>query len=87
MLVELELVEQRYHAVLEVLDGVPVTEVARRNGVARQTVHDWCAGMRSMVWRGWGTGRRGRRRARIRCLRRWRPGWSRCAALIWGGGR
>jgi len=41
MLVELELVEQRYHAVLEVLDGVPVTEVARRNGVARQTVHDW----------------------------------------------
>ena len=41
MLVELELVEQRYHAVLEVLDGVSVTEVARRNGVARQTVHDW----------------------------------------------
>ena len=35
MLVELGLVEQRYQAVLEVLNGVPVTEVAR------QTVHDW----------------------------------------------
>jgi len=41
MLVELGLVEQRYQAVLEVLNGVPVTEVARRYGVARQTVHDW----------------------------------------------
>ncbi|HEX2118059.1 MAG TPA: IS481 family transposase, partial [Acidimicrobiales bacterium] len=35
------LVEQRYKAVLEVLDGATVTDVARRNGVARQTVHDW----------------------------------------------
>ena len=42
MLVELGVVEQRYRAVLEVLDeGVPVTEVARRYGVARQTVHEW----------------------------------------------
>ncbi len=41
MLVELGLVEQRYQAVLEVLNGVPVTEVARRYGVARQTVHVW----------------------------------------------
>jgi len=41
MLVELGLVEQRYQAVLEVLNGVPVNEVARRYGVARQTVHDW----------------------------------------------
>jgi transposase InsO family protein len=41
MLVELGLVEQRYQAVLEVLNGVPVVEVARRYGVARQTVHDW----------------------------------------------
>ena len=39
MLVEMELVEQRYHA--RGACGVPVTEVARRNGVARQTVHDW----------------------------------------------
>ena len=41
MLVELSVVEQRYRAVLEVLEGATVTEVARRYGVARQTVHDW----------------------------------------------
>ena len=41
MLVELGVVEQRYRAVLEVLEGAPVTEVARRYGVARQTVHGW----------------------------------------------
>jgi transposase-like protein len=34
--------EQRYRAVPEVLDEwVPVTVVARRYGVARQTVHGW----------------------------------------------
>jgi transposase InsO family protein len=42
VLVELGLVEQRYRAVLEVLnDGATVTDVARRYGVARQTVHGW----------------------------------------------
>ena len=42
MLVELNLVEQRYQSVLEVLsDGASVTDVARRHGVARQTVHEW----------------------------------------------
>jgi transposase InsO family protein len=41
VLVELGLVEQRYQAVREVLDGATVVDVARRNGVARQTVHDW----------------------------------------------
>ena len=42
MLVELGVVEQRYRGVLEVLDeGVPVTMVAQRYGVARQTVHEW----------------------------------------------
>ncbi len=44
MLVELGVVEQRYRAVLEVLEeGASVTEVARRYGVARQTVHEWLA--------------------------------------------
>jgi transposase InsO family protein len=39
---ELGLVEQRYQAVREVLnDGAPVIDVARRNGVSRQTVHEW----------------------------------------------
>src|SRR5215470_12908175 len=42
MLVELGVVEQRYRAVLEVLeDGASVTAVARRYGVARQTVDAW----------------------------------------------
>jgi transposase InsO family protein len=42
VLVELGVVEQRYRAVLEVLEeGAPVTAVARRYGVARQTVHEW----------------------------------------------
>src|SRR6266851_5548619 len=43
MLRELNVVERRYQAVLEVLDGTPVTEVAQRFGVARQTVHRWVA--------------------------------------------
>jgi transposase InsO family protein len=43
MLRELNVVEQRYLVVLEVLDGTPVTEVAQRFGVARQTVHRWVA--------------------------------------------
>jgi transposase InsO family protein len=41
VLVELGVVEQRYQAVLEVLEGASVTDVALRWGVARQTVHDW----------------------------------------------
>src|ERR1700730_15579686 len=38
---ELSVVEQRYRAVLEVLAGVTVTEVAERYGVSRQSVHSW----------------------------------------------
>jgi transposase InsO family protein len=41
VLVELKLVEQRYRAVIDVLDGMSVTEVARRNKVSRQSVHTW----------------------------------------------
>lgn len=40
-LVELSVVEQRYRAVLDVAAGVPVTEVADRYGVSRQSVHVW----------------------------------------------
>ena len=41
-MVELGLVEQRYQAVLEVLnEGVPVMDVAVRFGVTRQSVHRW----------------------------------------------
>ena len=41
MLVELSVMEQRYRAVLEAEAGAPVTEVAARHGVSRQTVHAW----------------------------------------------
>jgi transposase-like protein len=42
VLAGLGVVGQRYRAVLEVLEeGLPVTGVARRYGVARQTVHEW----------------------------------------------
>jgi transposase InsO family protein len=43
MLVELSVMEQRYHAVMEVVSGAPVSEVARRYGVSRQAVHGWLA--------------------------------------------
>ena len=39
MLVELNVVEQRLKAVLEVLDGATVVDVARRYRVGRQTMH------------------------------------------------
>ena len=41
MLVELRLVEERYQALKVLNDGATVVGVARRCGVARQTVHGW----------------------------------------------
>ena len=41
MLVELSVMEQRYHAVMEVVSGAPVSEVARRYRVSRRAVHGW----------------------------------------------
>jgi len=41
MLVELSMVEQRYVAVREVLDGASVTDTATRYGVDRRTLHRW----------------------------------------------
>jgi len=39
---ERSVVEQRYDAVMKVVrDGLPVTVVAERYGVARQSVHGW----------------------------------------------
>ncbi len=44
MLVELSKMEQRYQAVLAVIqDGWKITEVASRVGVSRQTIHNWIA--------------------------------------------
>ena len=42
MLVELSVMEQRYHAVMEVISGAPVAEVARRFGCpARRCTAGW----------------------------------------------
>ena len=41
MLQELSVVEQRYLAVREVLEGARVTDVATRYGIDRRTVHRW----------------------------------------------
>jgi transposase-like protein len=41
MLRELNVVEQSYGAVLEAEAGCPVTEVAARHGVLRQSVYVW----------------------------------------------
>jgi transposase InsO family protein len=44
VLVELSVMEQRYEAVMAVVqDGWTVTEVAQRLGVARQSIHNWIA--------------------------------------------
>src|SRR5687768_8619083 len=42
MLVELSVMEQRYQAVLAVVqDGEKISEVAARIGVSRQSIHSW----------------------------------------------
>jgi transposase InsO family protein len=86
VLSELGLVEQRYQAVLEVVcQGVSVSEVARRFGVTRQSVHRW---LRRYAAEGLGGLVDGSAKplscphqmpseveARIVELRRERPGW------------
>jgi transposase len=42
-LVALSVVEQRYRAVMAVLDGARVSEVAAEVGVSRQSLHAWLA--------------------------------------------
>src|SRR5207248_10631515 len=94
MLVELGLVEQRYQAVLEVLsDGATVTDVVRRYGVARQTVHEW---LRKYAARGLG-GLADRTSRPLSCphqmpakleaciveMRRAHPGWGPRTFVFW----
>ena len=85
MLVELRVVEQRYQAVLEVLDGATVIGVAARYGVTRQTVHRWLRqvrGRRGGGAGGWVAGAgvvsasdAAEVEARIVEMRREHPGW------------
>jgi hypothetical protein len=61
MLVELSTVDQRYHAVLEVLvSRVPVAEVTRRYGFRGSRCTPGCAAIRSPGWPAWWIGRAGR---------------------------
>ena len=94
MLVELGVTEQRYRAVLEVLEeGTPVTEVARRYGVARQTVHEWLAryandgGLAGLADRSSRPGSCPHQmsavvEARVVTLRRAHPGWG-PSRIVW----
>jgi transposase len=85
VLVELGLLEQRHKAVLEVLNGATVTDVARRSGVARQTVHDWLRwyagnGMAALSDRSSKPASCPHQmspevEAKLCCLRREHPGW------------
>ena len=89
MLVELGLVEQRYQAVLEVLnDGATVSEVAGRFSVTRQSVHRWlrryaAQGLAGLVDQATTPGSCPHQmtpavEARIVELRQQHPGWGPC---------
>jgi transposase len=72
--VELSVMEQRYQAVLAVVqDGWKVTEVARRVGVSRQTVHAWIARYEREACPAWPTGRTAPPPVPTRPGPRWRP--------------
>jgi transposase len=84
VLIELGVVEQRHKAVPEVMGGLPVTEVAGRYGVTRQTVHRWlrwyaqggiAAPTAPAAPRPARTAWRPRVEARIVALRTEHPGW------------
>jgi transposase InsO family protein len=85
MLQELSVVEQRYLAVREVLEGAGVTDVATRYGVDRRTVHRWLVryateGMGALADRSSRPDRCPHQiapdiEARIVALRRAQPGW------------
>lgn len=65
--VELGVVEQRYQAVLEVLEGATVTDVARWYGWRGRRCVTGCGVMPARaVWGRGRIGRPGRRRVRIR---------------------
>jgi transposase len=96
VLVELSVMEQRYQAVLAVVqDGWKVTEVARRLGVSRQSVHNWISryergGLGALADRSHRPGScphqtDPRTEAAICEMRREHPGWGEPGAtsLVW----
>src|SRR6266516_7646047 len=87
MLVELSVMEQRYHAVMEVVSGAPVSEVARRYGVSRQAVHGWLGRYEREGLTGWPTIRTGPVISPGSWMRRSRHWSASCAGRIRGGAR
>jgi hypothetical protein len=86
MLVELSVVEQRYHAVMEVVcGGIPVVEIAERYGVSRKTVHAWLRRYRQEGQPRLPTGRIARITTRDNWLPRLRLGCASCAGPIHAG--
>jgi transposase-like protein len=81
MLVELSMVEQRYDAVREVLDGATVTDVAIRYGVDRRTLHRWLVRYANEGLTALADKAPDPIAAPIRCLPRSRPASSRCAGV------
>lgn len=78
MLQELSVSEQRYQAVLAVVeDGFSVTDVAAKVGVPPQTLPGR-PGVPAVAWRVWRTARIARTRVRIRWTPGSRSGWWRC---------
>jgi hypothetical protein len=74
--------EQRYRAVLEVLAGVSVSEVAERFGfLGRRCI----GGSAGMARRGWPIGRTVLTGIRLRPAKWWRPRSASCAGRIRGG--
>jgi transposase len=90
MLWELSVVEQRYTAVQEVLGGMPVTQVADRYGVSRQSVHGWLrryqaeglAGLEDRSHRPRSCPHQASVQVEVAVceLRRQHPGWGRCGS-------
>ena len=88
MLVELSVMEQRYQAVLAVVqDGWKVTEVAARLGVSRQSVHAWIARYEAGGLAALATGRIARPPVPTRSIPRPRRTSASCVGSIRGGDR
>ena len=88
MLWERSVTEQRYNAVLEVLEaGLAVVEVAGRYGVSRQSVHTWIGRYRAGGLEGLADRSHRPNRCPHQLAERSRPRCASCAASIPGGGR
>jgi len=87
MLTELSVVEQRYLAVREALDGARITDVAIRYGVDRRTITGGSSATPPRDSAPSPIGARGRTGARTRSLPRSRPGSWPCAGPTRGGAR